>query len=404
VAVATSNFWPEPTGTSQTVWELVCFLSENGIAVDVATSMPYYPEWSISPSYRGKVWTKEQQGTVTIRRAWHYVRPHPSTLTRLLHEFTLSLLSIPNFFRAFSGAREAYIVSPALSYAFTAMLISKLFPVRTVLVVKDVMPDAAVELGMLRNSFLIALSRRLARWIYKTADEIHTLGEGMRRRVSREADGRKVRIVPDTIDAAELEPVPYDANEFRRRFVPNGTFAVLHTGNMGQKQDLDLLLRTAQRFRDDPGVHFYVFGDGAVKERFLRLRAELELNNISHYPLQERAFLRHMLSGADVVLISQLPEVVDIVVPSKLLTALGAGAMIVAACAAESETARLVGESGGGLLVPASDDEALAAAIERIRTRQVDTARLRSQARDFAVQRFGRTAIYGALLQQHSAA
>jgi len=360
--------------------------------------MPYYPEWSIAPSYRGNLWSSEQQGAVTIRRAWHYVRPHPTTITRLLHELTLSLLSIPNFFRVFAGAEQAYIVSPALSYAFTATLVAKLFRVRTVLVIKDVMPDAAVELGMLKNSFLIGLSRRLARWIYKRADEIHTLGEGMRRRVERDADGRKVRIIPDTIDAAELEPVPYDVNEFRRRFVPKGTFAVLHTGNMGQKQDLDLLLRTAQRLRHDPGVHFYVFGDGATKDRFLRLRAEHGLSNISHYPLQERAFLRHMLSGADLVLISQLPEVVDIVVPSKLVTALGAGAMIVGACAPESETARLIGESGGGLLVPASDDEALAATIQRLRSRQVDTARLRRQAREFAVRRFDRNAIYGALL------
>jgi colanic acid biosynthesis glycosyl transferase WcaI len=105
-----------------------------------------------------------------------------------------------------------------------------------------------------------------------------------------------------------------------------------------------------------------------------------------------------MLSGADMVLISQLPELVDIVVPSKLLTALGAGAMIVAACASDSETARLVRESGGGLLVPASDDEALAGVMMRLRVGQVDTTRLRRQAREFAVQRFDRNAIYGALL------
>src|SRR3989454_2808998 len=53
--------------------------------------------------------------------------------------------------------------------------------------------------------------------------------------------------------------------------------------------------------------------------------------NVSHHPLQERSLLSHVLSGADVVLVSQLAEVVDIVVPSKLVTAMGAGAMIVAA-------------------------------------------------------------------------
>jgi colanic acid biosynthesis glycosyl transferase WcaI len=321
-------------------------------------------------------------------------------MTRLLHEFTMSLFGAPRIVQAIWGADVVYLVSPGLSYACMGMMLSKLMRRRTVLIVKDVMPDAAVELGMLRNRFLIGVSRALACWIYRRADEIHTLGQGMRRRIARDVDASKVRIVPDTIDGVELEPVPPQANEFRRRYVPAGTFSVLHTGNMGQKQDLDLLLHTASRYKDDRSVHFYVFGDGAAKDRFLRKRDELGLSNVSHHPLQDRGMLRHMLSGADVVLVSQLPEVVDIVVPSKLLTALGAGAMIVAACAPESETARLVRESGGGIVIPASDDQALSWAIQRIRTDAVNVARMRRQAREFALQHFERGAVYGPLLQE----
>lgn len=403
VAIVTTNFWPERTGISQTVGEFAQFLAGHGVDVSVATALPYYPEWRIWDGYRSAFWRTDRQTRLTIRRTWHFVSPEPSTITRLLHEFTLSLFGAPRILQAIWGADTVYIVSPGLSYAFTGMLLSKLMRRRTVLIVKDVMPDAAIALGMLRNRFLIGVSRALARWIYRWADEIHTLGEGMRRRITRDVDASKVRIVPDTIDGAELKPVAPDANEFRRRYVPPGTFAVLHTGNMGQKQDLDLLLRTATRYKDDPGVQFYVFGDGAAKERFLRTRDELRLKNVAHHPLQDRGMLRHMLSGADVVLISQLPEVVDIVVPSKLLTALGAGATIVAACATESETARLVRDSGGGIVIPASDDEALYRAIEQIRRWEVDATQMRRRAREFALARFERGAVYGPLLQQHLA-
>lgn len=50
--------------------------------------------------------------------------------------------------------------------------------VKRALMVQDVMPDAAVELGMLRNTAVIAISRRLARAIYNMADEIFTLWAG----------------------------------------------------------------------------------------------------------------------------------------------------------------------------------------------------------------------------------
>lgn len=401
VAILTSNFAPEQTSTGRTVTEFAEFLAHSGLPVVVATSMPYYPQWRIWPEYAGRLWRTERNGRLTVLRSWHFVRPRPSTLTRLLHESTLSLMGLANMVRAIRGSRVVYVVSPALSFALVGLVVARLFGVRRVLIVKDVMPDAAVELGMLRNRAMIAVSRMMARSAYALADEIHTLGDGMRRRIARDtAQPGKIRIVPDTIDAAELADVPGPENEFRRRFVPDGTFAVLHTGNMGKKQDLFLVLRAARRLQDDRSVHFFVVGDGAVKDDFLRMRAEWKLENVSHHPLQDRWMLRHMLSGADAVLVSQLPEVVDIVVPSKLVTAMGAGAMVIAACPAESETAKLVGESGGGMVIAPSDDVALADAIERIRSGRVDVAGCRQRARAYGLRRFERSALYGPIARE----
>jgi len=401
VAIITSNFWPEPTGISQTVTEFARFLADRNIDVRVATAMPYYPQWRIWPNYRGLLRLSERHQGCSILRSWHYARPKPSTRARLLHEATLSLFAVPNMFRTLRGARVAYVVSPALSYAVIGLVIAALLRIERVLIVKDVMPDAAIELGMLRNPLVVAVTRWLARRAYALAGEIHTLGEGMRRRISRETGPLKpIRIVPDTVDMEELRPVPREDNEFRRRFIPDQMFAVLHTGNMGRKQDLGLLLRAAARLRDDPRVHFFVVGDGAAKDEFLRSREELGLSNVSHHPLQERWMLPHMLSGADVVLVSQLAEVVDIVMPSKLITSLAAGAMIVATCSPDSETARLVKLSGGGVAVAAGDDAALVDAINGIRRGEVDVAGCRERGRTFAEKAFKRDSVYGQLVDE----
>jgi hypothetical protein len=105
-----------------------------------------------------------------------------------------------------------------------------------------------------------------------------------------------------------------------------------------------------------------------------------------------------VLSGADVLHVSQLAQVVDIAVPSKLLTALGAGAMILAACARDSETARIVDESHGGILVPAGDDDALAKEIQQIRAGVVNISGYRARAREYALRVFDRDAVYGPVL------
>lgn len=401
VAVVTSNFFPEQTGIGRVTTELAEFLSGIGINVRVVTSMPYYPEWRIYPDYRRLLLRSERHGKIFVYRAWHHARPNPSAFSRILHEVTLSLVSIPNILRAFRNVEAVYVVTPDLTLACVASVIARMLRLRVVLIVQDVMPDAAVELGMLRSQVAIRASAWMATQAYNLASKIYTLGDGMRKRIaSRTRDRTKIGILPNTIDAEELKPDPAAALRFRGRFVPSGTFAVVHSGNMGEKQDLNIVLRAATRLRNYPDIHFYVFGDGAVRDSFVRQMRELQLENVSHFPFLNRAEFPGMMCGADIVLVSQLPEVVDIVVPSKLVTAMGAGSMIVAACASQSETATLIRQSEGGIVVPASDDERLVETILSVKQGVIETHSLRQNARAYAVRVFERGAVYGKLISE----
>ncbi|MBA3466572.1 MAG: glycosyltransferase, partial [Gemmatimonadaceae bacterium] len=371
----------------------------------VATAFPYYPEWRIYPGYEGSLWREERLGDIKVLRAWHHATEAPRAFSRIAHELSLCLLSIPNIVRALRGASTAYIVSPDLALAWVASAIAGVMRKRRVLFVQDVMPDAAIELGMLRNPVLIAVSRHLARALYAAADEIYTLGNGMRRRIGEATSApEKIRVVPNTIDAIELAPVAVEANRFRKQFVPEGIFAVVHAGNMGEKQNLPLLLRTAALLRDEPDIHFFVIGDGAVRDAFLRQKREMGLENVTHAGFLGRELLPDMLCGADVFLVSQVPEAIDIVVPSKLVTAMGAGAMVVAACAPHSETGEIVSASGGGITTSPEDESALARSILSVRDGEVDTARCRRNARDYAVKHFSRREVYGPIADSLRAA
>jgi colanic acid biosynthesis glycosyl transferase WcaI len=401
IAIITSNYWPEKTGIGQVTTEFAEFLQLNGIPVSVATAFPYYPEWRISEEYRGSAWRTEERHGVVIHRAAHYAAPNPSTWSRLLHEFTLCALSLPNMVRVAIKSREVFIISPDLSHAFVGSVVAGMFGVPVTVIIQDIMPDAAVEMGMLSNRYAILLSRWLARRLYSSANRIFTLSEGMKRRIGGSKGVQdKISIVPNTVDETEFGSTAELGSAFRKKFVPEGTFSVLHTGNMGEKQDLPLLLRAARRLRENSRIHFYVFGDGAVKKTFLRQRDSWQLRNLSHFPLQERSLLPHMLHGADVCIVSQTAQVVDIVVPSKLITSMAAGAMIVAACPADSETAKVLAASGGGLIVPSGDDEALVAAIGDIVTGQVNVREHRRRVRDYALKHFSREEVYRPIVQR----
>lgn len=402
LTIVTTYFWPEKTGISQVTWEMATYLAAQDIVVTVVTAMPFYPAWRIDPEYRAhrRLWLREKAGSISILRSWHWVRPNPNTVLRLAHEGTLSLFSLPNLVRGLRNADHAFIITPHLTFAFVASVLAGILRVPQTVIVQDVMPDAAIELGMLRNRALIAFSRGLARGLYQRARDILTLSEGMRQRIATLCDSGKIHLLPNTIDADELAPPAVAENEFRKRFVPPGVFAVIHTGNMGRKQDLDLILRAAERVQHDASIHFYVFGDGAEKDRFVARMKLRNLKNVSHHPLQERSLLPHMLAGADMVVVSQLPEVVDIVVPSKLLTAMGAGSAILAACDPASELARLVVDSDGGVVIPPSDADALVAAIDAFRREPAAVARRRRLARAYATEHFDRNRVFEKLLSR----
>ena len=95
IAVVASNFWPERTGIGQVTTELADYLAGEGMDVTVATAMPYYPEWRIYEGYRGRLWRTERRGRMTIHRAWHRTSPAPGALSRIAHEVTLCLFSLP---------------------------------------------------------------------------------------------------------------------------------------------------------------------------------------------------------------------------------------------------------------------------------------------------------------------
>ena len=363
--------------------------------VTVVTALPYYPQWEIYPEYKGMLYRTEQHGEVLVKRAWHYSRSHPGAIGRIMHEASLGAFALPRILNALNQADVAIIVSPDLSLAFVAARAARALDVPYVLSVQDVMPDAAIELGMLADGAPARLARHFARSIYSSAQRIYTLSEGMRSRIDALSGvGEKTHIVPNTIDTREFELGADGGRPFREEFVSPGTFAVVHSGNMGEKQDLDVLLRAARSLLPENDVHFYVFGDGAVRGRFEQRCREWSLSNVSLKPFQSRELLPHMLRGADAVLVSQRAEVVDIVVPSKLVTAMAAGAMIVAACADDSDTARILRASGGGVIVPAGDAEALVTALRAIKAGHIDERRHRERVREYAVQHFQREKAY----------
>lgn len=387
ILVLSINYWPDETGIAAfNIWRCE-YLASQGHQVTICTGPPYYPEWRVPAPYRRKLVQREVRNGVTILRSWMFVPQTLNTKNRILHEASFLASS---FMRAIATRKPDLIfaVSPPLGLGLTVSTLSRLWRIPYIFDVEDLQPDAAVELGMMKKRSVIDFLYRVERKAYEGAALISTLTEGMRQRiVEKGIDAAKVVLFPPRADSCLYTLRDrIDGSAFRQKYGLRGKFIVSHAGNMGVKQGLEVVLRTAGKSREREDILYLFVGDGAMR---LQLEAEAQtrnLNNVRFLPLLQNEEFLEMLAATDIALITQQRVVSNIVFPSKTVTLLAAGCPVIAAVNSGSEVARAVLRSEGGVVVEPEDADALWSAILKLSKNPELLARMSSQARRFAIE------------------
>jgi glycosyltransferase involved in cell wall biosynthesis len=144
-----------------------------------------------------------------------------------------------------------------------------------------------------------------------------------------------------------------------------GETVVLHAGNMGLKQGLEQVVAAARvAVHQQPRFRFVLMGDGNQRRAIEQIAAGLP--NVAFLDPQPAERFSDILHAADVLLVTQRASVTDMSLPSKLTSYFVARRPVVAAVDPASATARLVEQSGGGLVVRPDDPSALLRAITRV--------------------------------------
>jgi colanic acid biosynthesis glycosyl transferase WcaI len=387
VLAVTGSYAPDSTGIAPLNTELCEYLVAQGHKVTVATGLPHYPEWRVPASYGGRFGFRETRAGVAVRRHWIWVPARRTPVRRIVFDTSVGLAAGMSSLAV--GRVDVVLgISPPLQAGFAAWAIAKSRGVPFLLQVKDLVPDLAVSLGMLRNRAAIGFARALERFLYRRADGILVICEGFREHILRAGvPAERIAVIPDWVDTRFIHPGAPGA-EFRRAHKLDRDFLVLHIGNMGTKQKLDVALEAAAHLRAAQGVTICLAGDGADRPRLESLAQSRQLDNVRFLPLASRSNLPAMLAAADLLLLSQSAAIRDSVIPSKLLTYLAAGRPVVAAAHRHSQAAHTIERAGGGVVVPPEDAASLAEAILRLRDDSGERAHLARRGRAFAEEHF----------------
>ncbi|MCR5871133.1 glycosyltransferase family 4 protein [Sphingomonas sp. J344] len=144
-----------------------------------------------------------------------------------------------------------------------------------------------------------------------------------------------------------------------------GMFKVMFAGNLGQAQDIPVIIAAADLLRDEPNLRWIIVGDGRAgadaREEVARRGLEGRVIFAGRYPIER---MPSFFAAADALLVSLRDEPIwSLTIPGKVQSYLASGKPVVAML--NGEGARVIAESGGGVAGPAGDAAALA---ENVRT------------------------------------
>jgi colanic acid biosynthesis glycosyl transferase WcaI len=388
------NYVPERTGIAPFTTGVCEHMAEEGHHVTVITAFPYYPEWRVWDGYRGALTRKETLRGVVVRRVRHFVPRRASGVSqRLAHDLSFSFAAL--FAGLFAGRCDViYCACPPPTLGLAAFLLSKLKSAPFVVKLADLASDAALATGILQEGSAIRAARAIEGYVYRHAEAVICLCQGFVDALTdRGISPQKLHLIPDWADTENLEPV-VRGNSFRGA---NGfsekQFLVLHTGNMGKKQDLMNVIRAAERSKGDADLVWCLVGQGEERGAIEREISRRGLHNVRLLPFQPLEMLAQMYSAADALLLNQKAAMKEAVIPSKLLTYMAAGRPVIAAASAESEAARQVRLASCGLVIPADRPEALVEAALLLRENPAMRKEFALKGREYALRHFTRQAV-----------
>lgn len=179
ILIYSYNYYPEPIGIAPLMTELAEGLVERGHQVRVITGMPNYPQREIYDGYKGKWYVTEQKNGVTIQRSYLRIKSKPKLIDRLLLELSFIFTSLP---QAFNGERPDLILLtvPPLLVSLPATLLGLFYKCPVVLNVQDILPEAAVRVGLMTNKLMIRFCEIIEKFAYKNATKISVIADGFR--------------------------------------------------------------------------------------------------------------------------------------------------------------------------------------------------------------------------------
>jgi glycosyltransferase involved in cell wall biosynthesis len=332
---------------------------------------------------------------VTILRAAVYDAHHKSFIHRVFAFFSFMLSS----FWIGLGVKNVDLVwgtSPPIFQGVTAWALARLKGAKFLFEVRDLWPQFAIAVGVLKNPVLIALSEWLERFLYRRADRVMVNSPGFLGPVTGRG-AKHVDLIPNGADPSMFDPIDSGA-AFRQSNQLENKFVALYAGAHGMSNDLNIILESARLLANETHIHIVLLGDGKEKTALMAQAREMELLNLTFLPSVPKTEMASALAGADACIAILKPlEEYKTTYPNKVFDYMAAGRPVVLAI--DGVIREVVEAAGCGIFAAPGNAEEIADAIRKLAADAEQSRTMGLKGRRYLEENFSRAVIGDKLVE-----
>jgi glycosyltransferase involved in cell wall biosynthesis len=278
--------------------------------------------------------------------------------------------------------------TPPLPQLLPAWLASLRAPGGLVVEERDLWPEFAIGMGVLKPGAVTDVALGFKRWIYRRAKRVIINSPGFLPFLrSYGVDEAKINIIPNGVD-----PTPFDpeqrGEEHRAAWGADQRFVVLYAGALGPANALEVVLDAAAELRDTRAL-FVLVGDGKARPGLERAASDRGLDNVRFVAAVPKDAVPGVLAAADATLacLRDIP-LFRTTYPNKVFDYMAAGRPVLLQI--DGVIRQVVEESRAGLFVEPGDAHALASAVRQMMEHPDAAREMGRRGRKAVCERFDR--------------
>jgi len=264
--------------------EMARIWKEEGHEVTVIAGNLDGPTAKKNQKYKGRTVSKNDQNGIKVYRCNVSESYNKSFLGRLWAYFSFVFSSTyAGLFKVSEKYDVILVTSPPLFVGITGCILSFFKRKPLVFEVRDLWPESAIDTGVITNKLIIKFAFWFEKFVYKRARLINVLTPAFKSKLIEEKNvpESKILFIPNAADFDMTDDMldNFDALTFKKEKGLDGKFVFTYVGAHGVANDLEQLLQTALRIKDER-VLFLLIGDGMKKQELKSTAVEMNIRNV----------------------------------------------------------------------------------------------------------------------------